>query len=337
MRQLEYQVSWIPLQSLEIKVFPMKTSLGPYREMASIIARFANTDGELETAIDGFFIGRRSSPSQALNTTQWPCFALVVQGAKRLTLGTEVFEYGVGDCLVVSLDLPVASLITQASMDVPHLGVAMAINGERLKHLIGRIGMPAGAGAADAIRGVAVNPAAPELLDATLRMLRLLDRPGDIPAMAPLIEEEILYRLLTSPYGPRLLRIAQAESPGNRIFKATTWLRQNFASPLRVEDLARHVGMSVSSLHHHFSAVTAMTPMQYQKKLRLYEARRLMLVERLDVGSTGYRVGYQSPSQFSREYSRLFGRSPLRDVESMRESFVVDLSRRDADSIAPQP
>jgi AraC-like DNA-binding protein len=318
-------------------MFAMKTSLDPYPEMASIIARFASADGELETAIDGFFIGRRSAPSPALNTTQWPCFALVVQGAKSLRLGTEVFEYGVGDCLVVSLDLPVVSFITQASIEVPHLGVAMAIDGERLKHLIGRIGMPTSAGAADAMRGVAVNGAAPELLDATLRMLRLLDRPHDIPAMAPLIEEEILYRLLTSPYGPRLLRIAQAESPGNRISKAIAWLRQNFTSALRVEDLARHVGMSVSSLHHHFSAVTAMTPMQYQKKLRLYEARRLMLVERLDVGTAGYRVGYQSPSQFSREYSRLFGRSPLRDVENLRDSLVVNLPHRDTDSIAPHP
>jgi AraC-like DNA-binding protein len=175
------------------------------------------------------------------------------------------------------------------------------------------------AAAADGTRGVAVHTAPPELLDATRRLLSLLDTPKDIPAMAPLIEQEILYRLLTGPYGPTLLRIAAIDSPSNKIAKAIAWLRQNYRHQLRIEELAGHVGMSVSSLHHHFSAVTAMTPMQYQKRLRLHEARRLMLVERLDVGSAGYRVGYQSPSQFSREYSRLYGLSPLRDVESVRD------------------
>jgi AraC-like DNA-binding protein len=164
------------------------------------------------------------------------------------------------------------------------------------------------------MRAVAVNKANPDLLDAVARLLRLLDRPQDIAAMAPLIEQEILYRVATGPFGPAQLQIAMLETPTNRVAQAIAWLRQNFTRPLRIEELAQHVGMSPSSLHHHFKAVTAMTPMQYQKQLRLHEARRLMLSERLDVGSAGYSVGYQSPSQFSREYSRLYGLPPLRDV-----------------------
>jgi AraC-like DNA-binding protein len=194
----------------------------------------------------------------------------------------------------------------------------MAIDSARLREVLERIDVPSAAVAVHAMRGVAVHTAPPELLDAALRLLRLLDTPQDIPAMAPLIEQEILYRLLTGPYGPALLRIAAIDSPSNKIAKAIAWLRQNYTHQLRIEELAGQVGMSVSSLHHHFSAVAAMTPMQYQKRLRLHEARRLMLVERLDVGSAGYRVGYQSPSQLSREYSRLYGLSPLRDVESVR-------------------
>jgi AraC-like DNA-binding protein len=207
--------------------------------------------------------------------------------------------------------------VTQASVKHPHLGLGMAIDSARLREVLERVSVPSVAAAVDATRGVAVHTAPPELLDVTLRLLRLLETPQDIPAIAPLIEQEILYRLLTGPCGPTLLRIAAIDSPSNKIAKAIAWLRQHYRHQLRIEELARHVGMSVSSLHHHFSAVTAMTPMQYQKRLRLHEARRLMLVERLDVGSAGYHVGYQSPSQFSREYSRLYGLSPLRDVESV--------------------
>jgi len=287
--------------------------------MNSIIAQFTGTDGEFRTAIGSLFFNRRSSPSQPLHTAQWPCFALVTQGAKSLTLGDEVYDYGVGDYLVVSLDLPVVSRVTQATTNVRHLALGMAIDSARLKEVLDRVGVPPAAAAAGGMRGVAVHSAPPELLDATLRLLRLLDTPDDIPALAPLIEQEILYRLLTGPYGPTLLRIAAIDSPGNKVAKAITWLRRNYTHPLCIEELAGHVDMSVSSLHHHFNAVTAMTPMQYQKRLRLHEARRLMLVERLDVGSAGYRVGYQSPSQFSREYRRLYGLSPLGDVDSVRE------------------
>jgi AraC-like DNA-binding protein len=293
--------------------------------MASIIARFTARDEERPTAIGNLFFSRRTSPTHAcVHTSQWPCFALVVQGAKSLTLRSDVYRYGVGDYLVVSLDLPVVSRVTEGSTEAPNLGLGMRIEPDRLKELLGRVSLVRPPATSNHLRAVAVNQAPPELLDAVLRLLRLLDRPEDIVAMAPLIEQEILYRVLTGPFGPSLLQIAMIETPTNKIAQAVAWLRQNFTQPLRIEELAGRVGMSVSSLHHHFKAVTAMTPMQYQKQLRLHEARRLMLVERLDVGTAGYSVGYQSPSQFSREYSRLYGRSPLRDVGGMRVAMAAE-------------
>jgi AraC-like DNA-binding protein len=289
-----------------------------YREMAKIIARFAEQDEEVPTAIGNLYLNRRSSPTQPVHTAQWPCFALVVQGAKSLALGQSVYRYGIGEYLVVSVDLPVASRVTKASKDMPHLGFGLRIDAERLQDLLRRIRLPASWMSPSTMRGVAVHKAPRELLDATLRLLRLLERPHDIQAMAPLYEQEILYRLLMGPFGPTLLTIATTETPSNKIARAVRFLRETFREPLRVGVLARRVGMSVSSLHHHFKAVTATTPIQYQKRLRLHEARRLLLVERCDVGTAGYRVGYESPSQFSREYRRLYKVSPLHDLRSSR-------------------
>jgi len=289
-----------------------------YSEMVDIVSRYATDDGEHTTSIDGLIFGRQTSPTQLLHTSAQPCFALVLQGEKSLTLGDEVYRYGFGDYLVISIELPVLSQVTQASETTPLLGFGMAINPDRLKEVMGSANVARSATPPDDIRGVAVNKAAPDLLDASLRLLRLLDAPQDIPVLTPLIEGEILYRLLTGPFGPRLRQIAITETPSNRIAAAIAWLKENFMRPLRIEELADRVGMSVSSLHHQFKAVTAMTPMHYQKQLRLHEARRLMLVELLDVGSAGYAVGYQSPSQFSREYTRLYGKSPLRDVGGLR-------------------
>jgi len=285
-------------------------------EIAQLVARYAN-DERPESAIEGLYLTRRCSPSGRLHVDQRPSFWLVVGGRKCLTVGDEELHYGAGDCLLVALDLPATARITQASEADPHLCVGVAINPARLAELIGRL-PPQASSAPSGMRGVAVTPASAELLDATLRLIRLLDRPHDIAAMAPLIEQEILYRLLSGPCGARLLHIAMAEGQGQRITRAVAWLREHFDQPLRIEDLAEHVGMSESSLHHHFKTVTGMTPMQYQKQLRLYEARRLMLVEGLDVGTAGFSVGYQSPSQFSREYRRLYGLPPARDLEILR-------------------
>lgn len=241
---------------------------------------------------------------------------MVLQGAKSLRLGSETINYTKGEYLMTSLDLPVTWRVVEASPEAPHLCLALAIDSEKLTDLIGRADVRRHMMGVGDQWGITVNAAPAGLLDAALRLLRLLDNPEDIPVMAPLIEQEILYRLLTGPGGERLINIATADSQANRIARAIGWLRQNFAAPLRVEQLAEHVNMSASSFHHHFKAITAMTPVQYQKQLRLNEARRLMLVERLDAGTAGHRVGYQSPSQFSREYSRFYGNPPMRDIEA---------------------
>lgn len=294
------------------------------REINALIARSTEADGLTPTAVDQLFFARQSVPSLPMHTAQWPCFALVTQGAKRLSLGGEVYHYGAGDCLVVTMDLPVVSCIVEATPEQPMLSLGMAIDSARLQEVLSRVSLPPEALPGHSTRGVVVHKPPPELLDAMLRLVRLLERPQDVAAMAPLIEQEILYRLLTGPHGPALLRIAAANSPSNKIAKAVAWLRLHYAEPLRIESLASHVGMSESSLHHHFSQLTAMTPLQYQKRLRLQEARRLMLVDSLDVGGAAYRVGYQSPSQFSREYSRQFGQPPLRDVEQARQNSTLE-------------
>jgi len=290
-----------------------------YAEIASLIARHAPADGQASTAIGNLFFGRCSTPTQPHHAAQWPCFALLAQGEKILTLGSDDYTYGVGDYLVTSVDLPVVSRVTVASEAAPSLGLGMAIDGVRLTELLRRVPAPPAQAAGDGLRGLTVNRASAELLDAVIRLLRLLDRPQDIPALAPLVEEEILYRLLSGPDGGRLLAIVSADSRSHRVGKAVDWLRHHFAEPLRIEDLASHVGMSESSLHHNFKAVTALTPMQYQKQLRLHEARRLMMVERIGVATAGHRVGYQSPSQFSREYARLYGRPPARDLGALAD------------------
>lgn len=288
-----------------------------YQEIASIAGRFALGDGEVQTGIEGLGISRRTTPSAPCHSSYRPCFAMVIQGAKSLQLGTDTINYGAGDYLLTSVDLPVAWRVVEASAEVPHLCITLAINSEKLLHLLSRSTIQRSAAPPSGQRGIVVNVATPELLDAAVRLLRLLDSPADIAAMAPLIEQEILYRILTGPAGDQLIDIAIADRQGNRIARAIAWLRENFARTLRIEELAEHVNMSVSSFHHHFKSITAMTPVQYQKQIRLHEARRLMLIERLDAGTAGHRVGYQSPSQFSREYSRLYGLSPARDVDAV--------------------
>ncbi|MBW9087402.1 AraC family transcriptional regulator [Rhizobium wenxiniae] len=298
----------------------MTLPFNPYQEIASIAARHGGGEGDGTTAIDGLGISRRTSPSEPCHGSYRPCFAMVIQGAKCVQLGNETINYGAGDYLLTSLDLPVAWRVVEASPEVPHFCITVAISSDKVLDLMGRNGLSKPVGPSKNQRGIVVNVATPELLDAAVRLMRLLDRPADIASLAPLIEQEILYRILTGPAGGQLINIAIADSHGNRVARAIAWLKGNFAGSLRIEELAEHVGMSVSSFHHHFKAITAMTPVQYQKQLRLHEARRLMLVEGLDVGNAGHRVGYQSPSQFSREYSRLYGLSPARDMDAVRVS-----------------
>jgi len=215
--------------------------------------------------------------------------------------------------------MPVAGRIIDATPQDPNLSIRINIDPAQLTALIAEAG-PMGVPSRPTPRGMYVDRIDSQLLDAVLRLTRLLDSPKDIAMLAPLISREILYRLLRGPQGYRLYEIAVANSQSHRVSQAIKWLNGNYEQPLRIDDLAKQVNLSVSTLHHRFKAITAMSPLQYQKQLRLQEARRLMIAEGLEASAAGYRVGYESPSQFSREYSRLFGAPPLRDLARLRQS-----------------
>jgi AraC-like DNA-binding protein len=292
-----------------------------YEEIAWLVARHAKDDGANATAIDSLLLWRNTSRSPSIHTTQSPTFGMVVQGKRSIELGGKIEQFGIGDYLFVSFDVPVASRVVEASAEKPSLGLGMAISSEHLHEVLARVDRPPHPTATEGpCRSVIVARASLDLLDATLRLLRLLDTPSDIRPMAPLIEQEIIYRLLSGPYGGCLLQLAVADSPANGVAKAIAWLSKHYMQRLRIAELAEQVGMSESSLHHHFKAITRLTPMQYQKQLRLHEARRLIQIERRNIGSAGYAVGYQSRSQFSREYSRLYGVSPQQHVTSSSQA-----------------
>lgn len=283
-------------------------------EIASCIARHTPREGELQTALPNLYLGRKSKPSEPHFTVQWPCFALVAQGEKSVALGSDIYRYGVGDYVVISADLPVHSSVTKASVARPNLGIGLALDPKRLGALLERITVSRVVRARDDALGLSVERASLALLDATWRLVHLLDRPDDIPALGPACEEEVTYRLLQGPCGQRLLRLVATGHGHHKVHGAVRWLREHFAEPLRIDELARATGMSVSSLHHHFRALTGMSPVQYQKQIRLQEARSALVVEGLDVTTAALRVGYGSLSQFSREYARQFGVSPRNDL-----------------------
>src|SRR5258707_4307787 len=281
-----------------------------FKEISQLVARHTKDEGANVTAVDSLSVGRHTSRSALIHCAQSPTFAMVVQGRMSIELGGQVQHYGLGDCLFVLFVVPVAFRVIEASAGQLCLGLCRAISAELLHEVRARVDLWPHPTATEGACSVIVARVSLDLLDATLRLLRLLDTPGDIRSMAPLIEQEIIYRLLSGPHGGRLLQLAVADSPANGVAKAIAWLRRHYVQPLRIPELADQVGMSESSLHHHFKAITRLTPMQYQKQLRLYEARRLIQIERRNIGSASYAVGYQSRSQFSREYSRLYGVSP---------------------------
>jgi AraC-like DNA-binding protein len=294
-------------------------SIRTFEEIASLVARHAKDEGANSTAIGSLLLTRHTSLSPSVHCAQSPMFGMVVQGRRSIELGGKIEQFGIGDYLFVSLDVPVASRVMEASAERPNLALGMTISSDRLHEVLARVDMPPQLTATDGACSVIVARASRDLLDATLRLLRLLDTPSDIRPMAPLIEQEIIYRLLSGPYAGRLLQLAVADSPANGVAKAIAWLRKHYMQRLQIAELADHVGMSESSLHHHFKEITRLTPMQYQKQLRLHEARRLIQIERRN-GSAGYAVGYQSRSQFSREYSRLYGVSPQQHVTSSNQA-----------------
>lgn len=287
------------------------------RELAALIGRFAPCDGGHQTAIPSLSFYRCSAPVDLGCGVSHSAFVFAAQGAKRVVVAGHAYQYDHLHCLVTSVDLPTMSQVTRASAAEPYLCMKLALDPQRIVELAAQLHLPEPE-AVPAEEGIAIGPLSTPVFDTALRLARLLDSPGDIPILAPLIEKELLYRLMTSEMGTRLRHVAVTGSQTYRIARAIEWIQHHYTEPLRVETLAQQVNMSVSSLHHHFKNVTTLSPLQYQKQLRLHEARRLLLRHSGDVRSVAIRVGYDSPSQFSREYSRLFGAPPLRDVAQFR-------------------
>lgn len=287
-------------------------------ELADIIRRHCQNDGALETAIPGLRLFRGSNCDTPTCAIMASVFAMMVQGAKRITVGDDTYDYDARHCLISSVDLPMFSRITYASPSEPYLGLALIIDPLKINELAAAIPKNR---ALDAVeRGIAVGAISAEIQGAALRLARLLDTPADIPVLAPIIERELLYRLLTGALGSRLRQAAASGSHSHQIVRAIDWLKTNLDQPISIDRLASLSNMSKSSLHHHFKALTAMTPLQYQKQMRLHEARRLMLVASTDAASAAHLVGYESPSQFNREYRRMFGAPPGRDIAQLRHN-----------------
>jgi AraC-like DNA-binding protein len=293
-------------------------------ELVERIARAIREDGTVEP-LEGLHLNRSSSPTEPVHGVSKPAFCVIAQGSKEVLLGDHRYLYDPAHYLIATAALPVAGQITEASEERPYLSLLLELAPTLVGSVMVEAGHPAPRGHA-AVKAIDVSPLDVGLLDAVVRLVRLLDSPTDARFLAPLVIREIVYRLLTGEQGGRLHHIAALGGHTHRIAMALERLREDFDQPVRIEDIARELGMSVSGFHHHFKAVTAMSPLQFQKQLRLQEARRLMLGEELDAASAGYRVGYGDASHFTREYKRLFGAPPMRDVERLREAAMESAS-----------
>jgi AraC-like DNA-binding protein len=289
-------------------------------EMTALITRFtAGGDGTHTTKVRGLDLHRRSAPQPRTHGVHNPCIAVIAQGAKRIYLGEEVYHYDRANYLVGSVGLPVSGQVVQASAEKPYLSFKLDVDPREVAALLLETPLSMSDETAPA-RGLYISRVGLDLVDAFVRMLRLIDTPEDIAALEGGIRREILYRVLKSEQGHKLRQIATASGQSRRVARAVEWLMKNFTQHLRVEELAAQANMSTSSFHEHFRAMTAMSPLQFQKQLRLQEARELLMSEDLDAATAGHRVGYESPSQFSREYSRLFGVPPATDMKRLRSS-----------------
>lgn len=283
-------------------------------ELAQAIDRHVVGTGICTTAMPHVALIRSDRPSTPTPAVYEASLCLIAQGSKRVSIGDHSVVYDAAHYLVVSVDLPLVGHVIDASPDTPYLCCKIDIDAAMLADLMVAEG---GAVPRTDLPVLGVYPGDPDLIDAACRLVRLLDRPDTIGALAPLIEREILYRLLAGPHGPMLRHVATAGSHLNQVSRAIAAIRRRFDGHIRIEDVAAEAGMSPSSLHAHFKAITRMTPLAYQKQLRLQEARRLMLVGGATAGTASYAVGYESPSQFSREYRRLFGAPPRQDIERL--------------------
>jgi AraC-like DNA-binding protein len=287
-------------------------------ELTERIARAVPQDGRAEP-LKGLQLHRESSTQELVHSVAVPAFAVIAQGSKRVSLGDDSYHYDPMHYLLVTADLPIVTCVLEASQEQPYLSLALRLDPTLVGSVMVEAGHVSPRRRAD-VRAMDVSPLDAGLLDAVVRLVRLLDTPAQAPFLLPLIRREIVYRLLMGEQGNRLRHIALQGDQAHRITRAIEWLHDEFDQPLRIDDMAQELGMSVSSFHHHFKAVTAMSPLQFQKQIRLREARRLMLGEGLNAASAGYRVGYNDASHFNREYKSVFGLPPLRDVERLQEA-----------------
>jgi len=292
-------------------------------KLASLIAAYAPHDGSFDLRIPGLHASRFSRVNkECVHALRVSSLCIVPQGAKTVIVGDEVFEYDASRMIVFSVALPVAAQVTRASQSEPYLSIRLDLDPHKITELVLKV-FPHGLPPVQERSAVYLAPIDASMIDAATRLMECLGKPGDAELLAPLVMDEILIRLLRSPIGVRVAQMGFAESSVQRVAKAISWLRDNFSQPMKVEDLAEMVHMSVSSFHEHFKSVTSMSPLHYQKVLRLQEARRLMLSTIMDAGTASQRVGYLSASQFSREYSRFFGSAPTRDIAKLRQEAGV--------------
>jgi AraC-like DNA-binding protein len=286
-------------------------------ELARKIAVHIHVEGPMATNVPGLLLSRRSAPTECYSAAYEPELVICVQGEKRITVGGTTYLCDGSTFLLTSIDLPVVGQLTKASKKEPFLAMVLKLEMPMVREILSQeeFHVPE---VSFGVRGMAVGKTPVELLSACCRMLDLLDAPQDIPFLGHLIQREVIYRVLRSPLGKHLRAIATLGEQSNRTAKAVAWLKANYEKPLRVEELASVAQMGVSTLHHHFRSLTAMSPLQYQKRLRLHTARVRMLTSGLDAASAAFEVGYESPSQFNREYSRFFGKPPMRDVKARR-------------------
>ena len=284
-------------------------------ELADRILASLEADGILEI-FPGVTLSRSASPTHPLHSVFTPAFCVIAQGSKQIVLGDESFKYDTGHYLIATVDLPIVSCVLEASEEKPYLSFRVELDPALVANVLMESGVEVGRGEAP-VKAMNVSSLDPDLLNAVVRIMRLLEKPDEEAMLLPLIKREIVFRLLKSNQGPRLAHIV-AGGESRRISRAIENLRTHIDQPLRVENMARELGMSVSGFHHHFKSVTAMSPLQFLKQLRLQEARRLMLGEDMDAASAGFRVGYDDPSHFSREYKRHFGAPPQRDIAKLR-------------------
>lgn len=288
-------------------------------ELAAMVEQHTGNDGFHQTAIPRLAFARATQSQHPVHLVVEPAFCVLAQGSKRVLLGDEVYIYDSSHYLIAAQNLPVSAQVIDASPEAPYLGLRLEFDVKDIAALALDMKLGESRASPASQRGLCTGALSTVLLEPVLRLVKLLDTPEDVAALAPLICRELLYRLLKLPEGWRMAQMAIVDSHSQRIARAIGVLTQRFHQPLRVEDLADEIHMSVSSLHQHFKAVTAMTPLQFQKQLRMQEARRIMLGEQVDAATAGHRVGYESQSQFNREYSRFFGSPPARDVKRLRE------------------